>query len=46
LNPQDAEAYYNRVIAHVISENTKQAIEDYNKVIDLTPQLANGKRIL
>ena len=41
LNPQDAEAYYNRGLAYDELSNYNQAIKDYTKVIELDPQLVS-----
>jgi TPR repeat/Tetratricopeptide repeat len=42
INPQDAEAYYNRGNAKYNQGDLETAIEDYNKAIDINPKYANA----
>jgi tetratricopeptide (TPR) repeat protein len=42
LNPQYADAYYNRGVAHDDLGEYQKAIEDYTKAIELNPQYADA----
>lgn len=42
INPQLAEAYYNRGVAYDKLGNHQQAIKDFSKAIELNPQLAEA----
>ena len=39
LNPKDVGAYYNRGLAHEISEQRDKAITDYRMALELDPSI-------
>ena len=45
INPQHANAYYNRGLAKYHSKNYQGAIADYTKVIEINPQFASAYSI-
>ena len=40
INPEDAEAYYNRGVVHVVNQRYDQAIADYSRALVINPRYA------
>jgi tetratricopeptide (TPR) repeat protein len=44
LDPKNADAYYNRGVAHFAQSNMAAALADFKKVLDLDPDNADARR--